>query len=69
MCNWEPRIDPAGIVLPSRCCFDFGATVCKTVGPTPSDRCPVCLSCLSVRLSVCDVGVLWPNSWMHQDES
>jgi len=34
-----------------------------------SDRCPVmsCLSvCLSV-LSVCDVGVLWPNGWMDQD--
>jgi len=24
--------------------------------------------CLSV-LSVCDVGVLWPNSWMDQDET
>jgi len=29
-----------------------------------SDR---CLSVLSV--SVCDVGVLWPNSWMDQDEA
>jgi len=28
-----------------------------------SDR---CLSCLSV-LSVCNVGVLWPNGWMDQD--
>ena len=26
--------------------------------------CPVCLSCL-----VCDVGVLWPNGWMDQDET
>jgi len=26
-----------------------------------SDRCPVCL--------VCDVGVLWPNGWMDQDET
>ena len=27
--------------------------------------------CLSVRLScpVCDVGVLWPNGWMDQDET
>jgi len=38
----------------------FGATVCKTVRPMLSDR------CLSV-LTVCDVGVLWPNGWMDQD--
>jgi len=25
--------------------------------------CPVCLFCLSV----CNVGVLWPNGWIHQD--
>ena len=36
------------------------ATVCKTVRPTLSDR------CLSV-LSVCNVGVLWPNGWTDQD--
>jgi len=33
---------------------------------------PVCLSvCLSVLsvLSVCDVGVLWPNGWADQDET
>jgi len=29
-----------------------------------SDRCPVCLSC-----TVCNVGVLWPNGWMDQDET
>ena len=30
------------------------------------DRClSVCLS----LLSVCDVGVLWPNSWMNQNET
>jgi len=40
----------------------FRATVCKTVCPMLSDRCPV----LSV-MSVCDVGVLWPNGWMDQD--
>jgi len=40
----------------------FWATVCKTVRPVLSDR---CLSCLSV----CDVGVLWPNGWMHQDKT
>jgi len=31
----------------------------------------VCLSCrvcLSV-LSFCDIGVLWPNGWMDQDET
>jgi len=39
----------------------FWATACKTVRSMLSDRCPACLSvCLSV-LSVCNVGVLWPN--------
>ena len=37
----------------------------KTVRPVLSNRCPVCLS---VSLSVCDVGVLWPTGWMAQDE-
>ena len=40
----------------------FWATVCKTVRPMLWDR------CLSV-LSVCDVGVLWPNGWTDQDET
>jgi len=40
----------------------FWATVCETVRPMLSDRCPVCLS-------VCDVGVLWPNGWTDQDET
>jgi len=31
----------------------------------PLSVCPVCLSILSV----CDVGVLWPNGWMDQDET
>jgi len=30
-----------------------------------SDRCLSVLSCLSV----CNVGVLWPNGWMDQDET
>ena len=30
-----------------------------------SDHCLSVLSCLSV----CDVGVLWPNGWMDQDET
>ena len=34
---------------------DFWATVCKRA---------VCLSC-----PVCNVGVLWPNGWMDQDET
>jgi len=49
---------------------DFWATVSKTVRHMPSDRF-ACLSCpvhLSV-LSVCNVGVLWPNGWTDQDET
>jgi len=40
----------------------FWATVCKTVRPMLLDHCPV-------SLSVCDVGVLWPDGWMDQDET
>jgi len=49
----------------------FWATICETVCPMLSDCClSVCLSCLSCPvLSVCDVGVLWPNGWMDQDET
>jgi len=39
----------------------FWVTVSKTVCPVLSD---CCLSC-----TVCDIGVLWPNSWMDQDET
>jgi len=39
----------------------FWVTVCKTVRPMLSDRCPV-LSCPSV----CNVGVSWPNCWMEK---
>ena len=42
--------------------FGGEATVCKTVRSVLSDR------YLSV-LSVCNVGVLWPNAWMDQDET
>jgi len=31
----------------------FWVTVCKTVRPMLSDRCPVCLSCLTVTLVYC----------------
>jgi len=47
----------------------FWATVCKTVSPVLSFHClSVCLS-YPVCLSVCDVGVSWPNGWMNQDET
>jgi len=36
----------------------FWATVCKTVRPMLSDHCPVC-----------NIGVLWSNGWMDQDET
>ena len=42
----------------------FWATVCKAVRPMLPDRCLSVLSC-----PVCDVGVLWPNGWMDQDET
>jgi len=41
----------------------FWATLCKTVCPMLSDRCPVCLSVCPV----CDVCVLWSNGWLDQD--
>jgi len=40
-------------------CLSFWATVCATIRPMLSDH---CLSCLSV----CYVGVLWPNGWIEQ---
>ena len=43
----------------------FWATVCKTVRPMLSDRCPVCLSVCNVG----ELGVLRPNGWMDQDET
>jgi len=39
--------------------WHFWATVCKTVRPTLSDRCPVCLSVLSVTLVYCGQTVGW----------
>jgi len=49
----------------------LGRPFVKTVRPMLSFCCPVCLSCLSVCLclSVCNVGVLWPNGWADQDET
>jgi len=46
--------------------LSFWATVCKTV------RAMLSVCCLSVCLpvlSVYDIGVLCPNSWMAQDET
>ena len=45
-------------------CSFFWATVCK-------NRSPYAIRPLSVLscLSVCDVGVLWPNGWMDQDDT
>ena len=40
----------------------FWATVCKTVRSMLSDHCPDCLL-------VCNIGILWPNGWMDQDET
>jgi len=37
----------------------------RSSGPMLSDRCP---SCMSV-LSVCSVGVLWLNGWIDQDKT
>ena len=44
----------------------FWATICKIVRPMLSDH---CMSCLSVCLSVCDIGALRLNGWMDQDET
>ena len=44
---------------------NFWATVCKTMHPMLSDRCPACLSCLSVKLVYCGQTV----GWMDQDET
>ena len=38
------------------------ATVSKMVRPMLRDRCQ-----LTSVLSICNVGVLWPNGWMDQD--
>ena len=51
-----------GSSVPSNDSYYYWATVCKTVRPMLSDRCPLCLS-------VCNVGVLRPNGWMDQDET
>jgi len=37
--------------------------------PYPIGPLSVLSACLSLHLSVCNVGVLWPNGWMDQDET
>jgi len=56
----------AGFCVPkfTKLGYSFWATVSKTVRPMLSDRCLPCSA-----LSVCDVGVLWRNGWMDQDET
>jgi len=39
--------------------YSFWTTVCKTVRPVLSDRCPVCPVCLSVTLVYCGQTVEW----------
>ena len=50
-----------------RPCIFIGRPFVNAIGPL-SVRLSVCLSVLSC-LSLCDVGVLWPNGWMDQDEA
>ena len=67
---YRPRV--AFVPKTVRYLTPFWATVYKTVRPVLSDRClsvcRLCPVCLSVR-PVCDVGILWPNGWMDQDET
>ena len=44
------------------CSTYFWVTVCTTVRPVLSDHYRSCLY-------VCNVGVLWPDGWMDQDET
>ena len=41
-------------------CIIFGRPFVKWFAPMLSDCCPVS--------PVCDVGILWPNGWLDQDE-
>jgi len=44
--------------------YRFWATVCKTLRPMLSEWTVVLSVC-----PVCDIGELWPNGWMDQDET
>ena len=48
-----------------KCLLDTSALVPKCLGTEVSGYHPVPHVCLSV----CDIGVLWPNGWMDQDDS
>jgi len=43
----------------------FWATVYRTIRRMLSDRCRVSPSCLSI----CNVGIFWPNGWTDPDET
>jgi len=63
--SWSKVSDFHNCCKFDRCWFmldrsSFGATVCEPV-------CPMLLDCCLSCLSVCNVGVLWPNGWMDQD--
>ena len=62
MKRWQLSIFSQRVTKQESHCSGFWATVCKIVHPMRSDR---CLSCLSV----CEVGVLWQNGYMDQDET
>jgi len=66
MKRWQLSIFSQRVTKQESHCSGFWATVCKIVHPMRTDR---CLSCLSVCLSVCEVGVLWQNGYMDQDET
>ena len=58
MCGPDPSHDE--YLSCAMCDSIFGRPLQVMVRPMLRDCCPVCLS-------VCDVGVLWPNGWMDQD--
>jgi len=55
--KWSKEFDKGRIAAAAA--HGFWATICKTVCPVLSDRCPVCLSCLSVTLVYCGQTVGW----------
>ena len=48
---------------------NFWATVYKNVHPILSDTLSVCLFVCVLSMYRPNVGVLWPNGWMDQDET
>ena len=59
----------AGLIAGATACTVFGRPFVKRLALCyRTVVCPVCLSVLSC-LSVRNVGVLWPNGWIDQDET